>query len=67
MRAGGIPIAVVNARISDRSLPRYLRLRRLWRPLLAKISLYLAQSQENADRLVQDWRPVQIVSRYAET
>ncbi|HEY6377053.1 MAG TPA: glycosyltransferase N-terminal domain-containing protein, partial [Edaphobacter sp.] len=50
---GGIPIAVVNARISDRSLPRYLRLRRLWRPLLAKISLYLAQSQENADRLVQ--------------
>jgi 3-deoxy-D-manno-octulosonic-acid transferase len=50
---GGIPIAVVNARISDRSLPRYLRLRRLWRPLLTKISLYLAQSQENANRLIQ--------------
>ncbi len=52
-----IPIAVVNARISDRSLPRYLRLRRLWRPLLAKISLYLAQSQENAVRLVQIGAP----------
>ncbi|WP_125486455.1 3-deoxy-D-manno-octulosonic acid transferase [Edaphobacter aggregans] len=54
---GGIPIAVVNARISDRSLPRYLRLRRLWRPLLEKISLYLAQSQENADRLVRIGAP----------
>lgn len=47
----GVPMAVVNARISDRSLPRYLRLRRLWRPLLAQISLYLAQSEENAERL----------------
>jgi 3-deoxy-D-manno-octulosonic-acid transferase len=53
----GIPIAVVNARISDRSLPRYLRLRRLWRPLLEKISLYLAQSQENADRLIRIGAP----------
>ena len=61
---GGIPIAVVNARISDRSLPRYLRLRGLWRPLLDKISLYLAQSQENADRLVRIGAPadrVQVV------
>ena len=53
----GIPIAVVNARISDRSLPRYLRLQRLWRPLLEKISLYLAQSRENADRLVRIGAP----------
>jgi len=53
----GIPVAVVNARISDRSLPRYLRLRRLWQPLLEKISLYLAQSQENADRLVRIGAP----------
>ena len=54
---GGIPIAVVNARISDRSLPRYLRMRRLWRPLLGKISLYLAQSRENASRLVRIGAP----------
>jgi 3-deoxy-D-manno-octulosonic-acid transferase len=48
----GVPVAVVNAKISDRSLPRYMRLRRLWRPLLGKVSLFLAQSEENARRLV---------------
>jgi 3-deoxy-D-manno-octulosonic-acid transferase len=53
----GVPVAVVNARISDRSLPRYLRLRRLWRPLLAQISLYLAQSEENAARLLRIGAP----------
>jgi 3-deoxy-D-manno-octulosonic-acid transferase len=47
-----VPVAVVNAKISDRSLPRYMRLRRLWRPLLGKVSLFLAQSEENARRLV---------------
>jgi 3-deoxy-D-manno-octulosonic-acid transferase len=31
----GIPVAVVNARISDRSWPRYRLLRRLWRPFSA--------------------------------
>ncbi|HEY6413415.1 MAG TPA: 3-deoxy-D-manno-octulosonic acid transferase [Edaphobacter sp.] len=53
----GVPVAVVNARISDRSLPRYLRLRRLWRPLLAQISLYLAQSEENAVRWLRIGAP----------
>ncbi len=47
----GIPMAVVNARVSDRSLPRYLRLRALWKPLLRHVSLFLAQSDENAERL----------------
>lgn len=47
----GIPMVVANARISDRSFPRYMRLRRLWQPVLAKVSLFLAQSQESADRL----------------
>ena len=53
----GIPVAVVNARVSDRSLPRYMRLRRLWRPLLEKVSLFLAQSDENARRLVRIGAP----------
>jgi 3-deoxy-D-manno-octulosonic-acid transferase len=53
----GIPMAVVNARVSDRSFPRYLRLRRLWRPLLGKISLFLAQSEETAERLVRIGAP----------
>jgi 3-deoxy-D-manno-octulosonic-acid transferase len=54
-------MAVVNARISDRSLPRYRRLRRLWRPLLAKISLYLAQSEETARRLREIGAPAERV------
>ncbi len=57
----GVPIAVVNARVSDRSLPRYLRLRRLWRPFLAQISLYLAQSEESAARLLQIGAPAERV------
>lgn len=48
----GVPVAVVNAKISDRSLPRYMRLRRVWKPLLGKVSLFLAQSEENGRRLV---------------
>lgn len=47
----GIPVAVVNARISDRSWPRYRALRSLWRPMLCKLNLALAQSEVDADRL----------------
>jgi 3-deoxy-D-manno-octulosonic-acid transferase len=46
-----IPVAVVNARISDRSWPRYRRMRSLWRPFLSRLSRVLAQSQTDADRL----------------
>jgi 3-deoxy-D-manno-octulosonic-acid transferase len=42
---------VVNARISDRSWPRYRVLRWLWRPFLSRLSRVLAQSQTDADRL----------------
>ena len=48
----GIPVVVVNARISNRSWPRYQRLRFLWRPLLSRLSRVLAQSQTDADRLL---------------
>jgi 3-deoxy-D-manno-octulosonic-acid transferase len=47
----GVPVAVANARVSDRSFPRYMALKALWRPLLAKIALFLAQSEETAGRL----------------
>ena len=47
----GVPVVVVNARISDRSFPRYMRLRRLWKPLLAKVAMFLAQGEESAARL----------------
>ncbi|MGA3159851.1 MAG: 3-deoxy-D-manno-octulosonic acid transferase [Terracidiphilus sp.] len=46
-----IPVAVVNARISDRSWPHYRRLRWLWRPFLSRLSRVLAQSQTDAERL----------------
>ena len=48
-----VPVAVVNARVSDRSFPRYMRLRRLWRPLLRKVRIFLAQGEESAERLRQ--------------
>lgn len=47
----GIPVAVVNARISDRSWPRYRRLRGLWKPFLSRLSRVLAQSETDAARL----------------
>jgi 3-deoxy-D-manno-octulosonic-acid transferase len=50
-RQHGIPVAVVNGRISDRSLPRYMRLRRLWTKILSGVSIFLAQSQEDVKRL----------------
>jgi 3-deoxy-D-manno-octulosonic-acid transferase len=50
-RKATIPVAVVNGRISDRSLPRYLRLRGVWKGILSGISIVLAQSQEDVKRL----------------
>jgi 3-deoxy-D-manno-octulosonic-acid transferase len=47
-----IPVAVVNARVSDRSWPRYRPLRSLWKPFLSRLSRVLAQSQTDADRLL---------------
>jgi 3-deoxy-D-manno-octulosonic-acid transferase len=48
----GIPVAVVNARVSDRSWPRYQRLRWLWKPFLERLSRVLAQSETDAERLL---------------
>jgi 3-deoxy-D-manno-octulosonic-acid transferase len=47
----GIPVAVVNARISDRSWPRYRLLRGLWRPFLWRLNCVLAQTATDAERL----------------
>ena len=49
--AAQVPVVVANARISDRSFPRYSRLRWLWRPLLNKVALFLTQGKETADRI----------------
>lgn len=47
-----IPVAVVNARISDRSWPRYRILRKLWRPILSQLGRVLAQTATDANRLI---------------
>jgi 3-deoxy-D-manno-octulosonic-acid transferase len=49
--ASGARIAVVNARISDRSWPGYLRFRRLLTGVLPQVDLFLTQTEEDARRL----------------
>ncbi len=50
-KASGARLAVVNARISDRSFPRYRLLRGVLRGVLAAVDCFLAQSHEDARRL----------------
>lgn len=50
-RRADVLVAVVNARISDRSWPRYRRLARLWRPFLSGFSAVQAQTELDAERL----------------
>jgi 3-deoxy-D-manno-octulosonic-acid transferase len=49
--SGGVRVAVVNARISDRSLPGYRRFRRILKRVLLNVDLFLAQTAEDASRL----------------
>ncbi len=51
-RRSGARVAVVNARISDRSLPRYRALRVFWRRILRDVDLFVARSDEDGERLV---------------
>lgn len=51
-KSSGARIAVVNARISDRSFPRYRSFRGWLRPVLANIDLFLAQSETDKERLL---------------
>lgn len=56
-RLSGAAVAVVNARISDRSLPGYLRFQYLLQPVMQNIDIFLAQSEQDAKRLVQIGAP----------
>ena len=56
-QALGVPVAVINARVSDRSLPRYLRFRGLLSSVMRNVNVYLAQSEQDARRLVQIGAP----------
>jgi 3-deoxy-D-manno-octulosonic-acid transferase len=48
----GIPVAVANARVSDKSYSRGLRVRAVWGRVLRRVDLFLAQSEGDARRLV---------------
>jgi 3-deoxy-D-manno-octulosonic-acid transferase len=50
-RASGTRIAVANARVSDRSWPNYRRFRWALRRMLANVDLFLAQTEQDAERL----------------
>src|SRR5947209_2939947 len=60
-KCSGAQVAVVNSRISDRSLPGYQRLR-FWLPTVLKnVDLFLAQSDEDRSRLIEIGAPAERV------
>lgn len=59
--ASGARIAVVNARISDRSWPGYRRFRRLLTGVLQNVDLFLTQTSEDARRLKEIGAPPELV------
>jgi 3-deoxy-D-manno-octulosonic-acid transferase len=48
----GVPVLVVNGRLSDRSFRRYRRVRWAMRRVLADVSVFAMQSQEDARRVI---------------
>lgn len=52
-RRRGTPVIVVNARVSDRSFRRSRWVRWIWSRVLRRATLWLAQSEEDARRLVE--------------
>jgi len=52
-RRRNIPVVGINTRISDRSFPRYRASRLLWKRWLSPVSLFLAQSELDAERLAK--------------
>lgn len=51
VHGAGARVAVINARISDRSWPNYRRFAWAWRKILCDIDLFLAQTRQDSDRL----------------
>ncbi len=49
----GIPVAIINGRISDKHLPRYQRFSGWLKPVFGRISLACMQNEEYAERIVE--------------
>ena len=60
-KQSGARVVVVNARISDRSFPGYRRWRTFLRRILAGVDLFLAQTAEDARRLIAIGAPAEKV------
>lgn len=58
-KARGVPLALVNARLSDKSLQQALRMAPLSRPAYAALAAVYAQSESDAERLRLLGAPVQ--------
>jgi 3-deoxy-D-manno-octulosonic-acid transferase len=56
-RLRGTRVALVNGRISPRSFPRYRRIRRWLRPMLAEVDLFLMQGEAHARRVTEMGAP----------
>jgi 3-deoxy-D-manno-octulosonic-acid transferase len=50
-KRSGAAVVIVNARISDRSFPRYRRFRWFFSRVLSEVDLFLAQTEMDTDRL----------------
>jgi len=56
-RRRGTRVALVNGRISPRSYPRYRRIRRFLRPMLAEVDVFLMQGEAHARRVTDMGAP----------
>jgi 3-deoxy-D-manno-octulosonic-acid transferase len=52
LHESGARVAIVNARISDRSFPRYRRFKAFFSRVLSNVDLFLAQTADDAQRLM---------------
>jgi 3-deoxy-D-manno-octulosonic-acid transferase len=58
----GIPVVVVNGRLSDRSIRRYRRIHRFIRGMFGRATIVLAQNRASADRFAELGSPEVLVS-----
>ena len=61
-KVSGARIAVINSRVSDRSLSGYMRVRFWFRRILGNVDLFLSQTDEDRHRLIQIGAPADRVS-----
>ncbi len=50
-RQRGVPVAILNGRISDKHFGRYTRMKAFWRPVFGALSAVCAQNAQYAERL----------------